>query len=319
MSEHRPHAPLPDLDRLQRLSARLAQSAAAHPVLERLDIDEVLRIVPEKRAILAGTFDGRAAVIRMVEPDFTEKLAREWAELVRIWPHMNDGAYRVAQPLLHVPEAGLMVTERIEGKPLLEFLWQEQPDERPQHLRPAAEWLRLFTEMTESWRAGNALGWLARAERAASKQPFARLRRIETGILEHLRKMAAQLDGAECRDAISHGDFHPNNLVIGKDHLTGIDTGGSGRLPVCKDIARFLVHMGRRGMILSGQRRLGVDAAGIEIFTDVFGLSETERRLWLPFFIGIEALIRVETRALGSGRIRHAEDMYGRLLEDLGG
>lgn len=317
MSKHA--APLPDLETLRRVGSRLESLAAAHPVLAGLDISEVLRIVPGKRTVLAGQFEGRAVVARLVEPELSDKLTKEWVELHRIWPHMNSGRYRVAQPILHLPEAGMMVVERIAGAPLLEQLWQEDQARRAQHLRPAAEWLRRYTDVSESWRSGNAAGWLARAERASATQPFGRLRRIETAILEHLRKMARMLEGADWRVAISHGDYHPNNLILDAARLTGIDTGGSGRMPVCKDIARFLVHMGRRGMIPSGRRHLGVDAEGLEIFAEVFALTEIERRLWVPFFTGVEALIRVENRALKPGRIRRAEEMYTLLLEDLGG
>jgi hypothetical protein len=70
-------------------------------------------------------------------------------------------------------------------------------------------------------------------------------------------------------------------------------------------------------MIPSGRRYLGVDAEGIEVFADVFALTEVERHLWLPFFIGIEALIRVENRALKPSRIKRAKEMYGFLLGDL--
>lgn len=311
MSE--PAAPLPDLDALRHIAGRLESLAVG------LDVSEVLRIVPGKRAMLAGQFEGRAVVARLVEPKFAEALAKEWAELQRIWPHMQSGRYRVAEPILYLPEAGMMVVERVSGAPLLEHLWQEDQETRAQHLRPVAEWLRRYTEGSESWRAGNAAGWLARAERASATQPFARLRRIEAGILRHLRKIAGMVEGADWRVAISHGDYHPNNLILGAGRLTGIDTGGSGRMPICKDIARFLVHMGRRGMIPSGRRHLGVDAEGLDTFAEVFALTEIERRLWLPFFIGVEALIRVENRALKSGRIRRAEEMYALLLADLGG
>ncbi|WP_297778484.1 phosphotransferase [uncultured Roseovarius sp.] len=315
MSE--PAAPLPDLDLLGRVDARLRALVTAHPEVAGLDISEVLRIVPEKRAVLAGRLDGRAVVARLVEPKYSEALAKEWAELQRIWPHMQTGRYCVAEPILHLPDAGLMVIERVEGDPLLEHLWQQDVGARAQHLRPVAEWLRQYTEVSESWQEGNATGWLARVERAAGTQPFARLRRIEAAILTHLRSMTRALEGADWRVAISHGDYHPNNLILGSDRLTGIDTGGSGRMPVCKDIARFLVHMGRRGMIPSGRRYLGVDAEGLEVFADVFALTEIERWLWLPFFIGVEALIRVENRTLKSSRIRRAEEMYALLLEDL--
>lgn len=315
MSE--PADPLPDLDALAQLDARLRALVTRHPDLAGLDLSEVLRIVPGKRAVLAGRLDGRAVVMRLVEDRCAPALAKEWAELQRIWPHMREGAYRVADPVAYLPDAKLLVMERAPGTPLLEHLWHADVATRAQHLRPAAEWLRHYVEISEGWRPGNAKGWLARAARASATQPFARLRGIESGILAHLTRMAAALDGAEWRVAISHGDFHPNNLILGEDRLTGIDTGGSGRMPVCKDIARFLVHMGRRGMIPSGRRYLGVDAEGLEVFAEVFGLTEVERHLWVPFFVGIEALIRVETRALKPSRIKRAEEMYGLLLADL--
>lgn len=309
--------PLTDPVTLGVLQTRLEAARSAHPELETATIDEVLRIVPGKRAVLAGWWRERRVIFRLAEPQEMERQAREWQELSRMWPAMQAGRHRVAEPLLWLPEAGLMVLERVAGQPLLEHLWRSDPPQRARCLRPAAEWLRRYTECTESWSAGNAAGWLARAERSAAQQPFGRLRASESIILRNLRVIASALDGAEWRVAICHGDFHPNNLILGKDRLTGIDTGASARLPICKDIARFLVHMGRRGMIPSGRRQLGVDALGIDIFTEVFSLTETERRFWLPFFIGVEALIRVERKGIKKGRLEHAAEMYATLAEDL--
>ncbi|MDT8326244.1 MAG: phosphotransferase [Roseovarius sp.] len=317
MSNLPPPGPLPDPEALQALNRRFEAARAACPDLANAELNEVLRIVPGKRAIMAGTLDGRAAVFRMFDPDKGDMSTREWHEMTRIWPFMSAGAYRIAAPFLHVPEHGLLVIEHVNGTPLLEHLWQSDPKERAQHLRPAAEWLRHYSEGSESWRAGNAAGWLARCERAAATQPFAKLRKIEAEILDELRRMDAALAGQEWRVAICHGDFHPNNLILGADRLTGIDIGGSARMPVCKDIARFLVHMGRRGMIPSGARRFGVDQQGLAAFAQAFGLTSVERGLWLPFFIGCEALIRVEGKGLKPGRIKRAEEMYAALRDDL--
>ena len=317
MNDHPPPAPLPDPETLLALQERFEAARAACPELAGAEVNEVLRVVPGKRAIMAGTLDGRGAVFRMFEPNQGDMTTREWREMTRIWPFMNSGAYRVPEPLLHVPEHGLLVIEHVSGQPLLEHFWQSAPETRAHHLRPAAEWLRHYTEGSESWRAGNAAGWLARTERAAATQPFASLRKIETGILDELRRMAATLATQEWRVAICHGDFHPNNLISNEDRLTGIDIGGSARMPVCKDIARFLVHMGRRGMIPSGARRLGVDQQGLAAFAEAFALTSVERGLWLPFFIGCEALIRVESKSLKKGRITRAEEMYAVLRDDL--
>ncbi len=317
MSDLPTPAPLPDPEALHALHGRFEAARAACPTLESADLSEVLRIVPGKRAIMAGTLEGRAAVFRIFAPEQGDNTTREWREMTRIWPFMNSGNYRVAEPLLHLPEHGILVIEAVSGLPLLEHFWQSEPDSRARHLRPAAEWLRRYTEGTESWRAGNAAGWLARTERAAASQPFANLRKVEAGILAELRRMAAALEREEWRVAICHGDFHPNNLILNEDRLTGIDIGGSSRMPVCKDIARFLVHMGRRGMIPSGVRHLGVDRLGIAAFADAFALTSVERGLWLPFFIGCEALMRVESKSLKKGRIKRAEAMYTALRDDL--
>jgi len=308
---------MPDPAALMALQARLDTARANNPALDEAEIEEVLRIIPGKRAVLAGLWTGRPAIFRIVDPDESEWQAREWREATRIWPHMQGARYRVAEPLAYLPEVGIMVVERVPGTPLLEHLWSAPADSRTALMPRAAAWLRRYTDVTEVWRATNPEGWLARAERAAAAQPFARLRGLEAEILLQLRRLAAMLDEAEWRIAICHGDFHPNNLVLDGERLTGIDLGASSRMPVTKDIARFLAHMGRRGMLPSGQRYLGVDAQGIAAFVETFALTELERTRTLPFFLGIEALIRVENRQMKNARIRHAQEMYATLRDDL--
>jgi hypothetical protein len=307
----------PDPEALMAVQARLDEARATEPALEAAEIDEVLRIVPGKRAVLAGHWQGRPAVFRMVEPAEADWQAREWAEVARIWPQMQGLRYRVAEPLAYLPEVRIMAVERVAGTPLMEHLWSLEPEERALPMQQAAAWLRRYTDVSESWRAARPEGWLARAERVRGKQPFARLRQIEAGIAEHLARLAARQQGMEWRMAICHGDFHPNNLVLRGACLTGIDLGGSAQMPICKDIARCLAHMGRRGLLSSDRRHLGVDAAALDQFAETFALTETERRCTLPFFIGIEALIRVENRSMKRGRIGHAEEMYSTLCDDL--
>ena len=117
--------------------------------------------------------------------------------------------------------------------------------------------------------------------------------------------------------AICHGDFHPNNLISKDECLTGIDTGGSSILPVYKDMARVLVHMGRRAVIPSGQMWLGVDRVGFDAFAEAFAFDDLETHVCLPFMIGVEALLRVENKSLSRGRIRRATAFYTALLADL--
>jgi hypothetical protein len=306
-----------DLERILALTERFDAACAADPALHGVEIQDLLRLVKGKRAILSCRFEGRPAVMRMFLEDDPALSQREWAELERIWPVMSQGPYRVVKPLHHSSSQNLLIVERAEGTPLLELLWQSDGRARAQFMEPAARWLRLYTGGTEEWRAARHRRWLDKAERAAERQVFGNLRRIETEIIALLRRMADRMEGAEWRTAVLHGDFHPNNLMARGDQLVGIDTGGSARMPIYKDMARFLVHMGRRGMRPSGKARLGVDAIGLANMEEVFGLNAFERQFALPFMMGCEVLLRVETRQLSSSRIRRAAEMYGMFRDDL--
>ena len=88
-------------------------------------------------------------------------------------------------------------------------------------------------------------------------------------------------------------------------------------MPLYKDIARFLMHMGRRGLLPSGRSSFGVDQEGFDTFAAVFDMSDWERDIVLPFFLGVEALIRVERPDMRRARIRKAAQMYDALIADL--
>lgn len=314
-----PSAPLPsDLAAMEQVQAKFTSAAAEEPLLARADPSELIRHVPGKRTILRGMLADKPTVFRVYFGE-TGACARDWAELRRVWPTMCEGDAQVSAPFAHAPRAGVLAMAEVPGTPLLQMLYASAPDDRAKWLHPAAKWLRTYTESSETEGPAAPLAWLTRAERAARQQAFTRLRRIERPILAELQRIAETLNTATWRFAISHGDFHPNNLIAHDTRLTGIDCGGSRPMPIYKDMARFLMHMGRRGMIPSGRLRLGVDAEGIDAMAEAFDLSERERNLTLPFFIGIEALIRAETRSLGNSRVRRARKMSEALLADLRG
>jgi len=314
-----PSSPLPDLDAMMDVTARFEAAQRDDPALETAQLDEVLRHVPGKRAILLGSFQGDPAVFRMALAPDDPMPAREWAEMTRIWPDMQDGPYRIAAPLHFAPEHALLVIEAVSGTPLMQYIWHFDPDQRHGLMTGPAKWLRQYTLGSERSSEARASTWLIRAEEAAVTQPHGKLRRREARVLRHLRPLSKAMGAQPWRYAISHGDFHPNNLLIDGERLTGIDNGGSASMPIYKDMARFLMHMGRRGLIPSGRARFGVDLEGIEAFSDAFDLTQHEREVVLPFFLGCEALLRVENPGMKRGRIKRAAQMYDKLNADLGG
>ena len=312
-----PTPKMPDIEAMMALTARFEAARADDPALADAELDQLLRLVPGKRAILRGRFGDHRAVFRIFDDLANPAPAREWAEMRRIWPHMQDGPSRVAQPLHFSPKHGIVTMSFVPGTPLMQHMWGIKSDARARYLAPAADWLRAYTRTSETTAPNRFSAWLSRAEKAAAGQPHDKLRKREAVVLRQLHRLVPILGDRPWRSAICHGDFHPNNLLLEGDRLTGIDTGGSGRMPVYKDIARFLMHMGRRGLIPSEVSRFGVDAEGIKAFAQAFDLDDWESGLALPFMLGCEALIRVEHPKMQRSRIRHAAQMYDQLIPDL--
>ncbi|MEO0773988.1 MAG: phosphotransferase [Pseudomonadota bacterium] len=308
---------MPDLEAIAALMAQVKNATAGAPELADLDLDEVLRFIDGKRAIFTGTYKDTPAIARFYFEEPRAYARRDWAELQRVRPFMTDPPYRVNEPLYHMPDLGLLVVRRDDGQPMLEKLWQADPADRAAMMPPAVHWLRAYTRPMERRAPMRAASWLAKAEKRLRKQGSARLRPLLIDLNMILHRLVPVMEGHDWRVTISHGDFHPNNLLVGDGLLTGIDTGGSAKLPIYKDMARFLTHMGRRGMHPTGDVRFGVDAGTFDLFAQAFDLDAPEREVWLPFMIGIEGLLRLETNTLSRGRLRRAESFYETLLADL--
>jgi hypothetical protein len=304
-------------DAVAQMTARVAAAVRDVPRLAAAEVDDLLRLVPGKRAILRGRLGGRDTVFRLnLAPD-DGTTAREWAEMLRLWPVMNTGDLRIPEPICASAAHGIIAQAHVPGTPLLQLFYGSEPQERIARLSPAAAWLRRSTVISEGWQSARPERWIARARRASQTQPFSQLRALELEILEQMQRIAPLVAAAPWRTAICHGDYHPNNLLADGTRLTGIDLGFSQRMPVLKDIARFAMHMGRRRLRLSGRTRFGVDDACLSAFAEAFDLTAAEREATLPFFLGFEALIRVENVRLPQSRILRAEKMYRGLLRDL--
>lgn len=309
--------PIPDLDAMLQITMAFEAIRRTDPALAGAETGDLIRHIPGKRAIFHGVLDDRDVVFRLHFNAQNGIAEREWAEMLRLWPYMAEGDLRMPEPILANTDAGLIVQERITGTPMLDHFRQVKTAARPPYLTAAAAWLHQSTAMSEGWRVPNAIEWIKRATQASEKQPFPRLRTYEVEILEQMRRLAPVVQAQTWRVAISHGDYHPNNLLVNGPRLTGIDLGGSRGMPLCKDIARFLMHMGRRRVTLPGGLHYGVSRAGADAFGAAFDLGAHERDVVLPFFLAFEALIRVENTGLVPSRIVRAEKMYRDLLSDL--
>ena len=276
-------------------------------------IDTTIRNLAGRHAIMSGKYGDKPAIFRLALSDKAKSANSEtWDELTRVGPFMQRGPNRIAQGLDNLGDGQLLISEVAVGNPYLPYL--KKPD--PLHSRRLAAWLYQYAAPTIESRDARTDFWLKQARKSSGKQPFPHLKQREDRILEIMQSLAASLKGRTWRVAITHGDYHPNNLVWDGTHLTGIDIGGSSSLPIYKDMARCLVHLARRDSALSDEALFGVDQSLIRAFSEKFELCEWERQTALPFFIGFECLIKVEQPNAPPWRLKAAGALYDGFVED---
>lgn len=275
----------------------------------------VLRFLSGRRAVLEGRINSRPAIFRVALSDQeASRLDEMWTELKRIGPAMSDGTYRVNQGLEYSREHGVLAVSKADGSPFLSVIAESRDETLMGHL---SDWLHTYAAPSLTTRNAAPAFWLKQAEASSSRQPHSDLREKELLILAAMQGFAENLRGQPWSVAITHGDFHPNNLLWDGNILTGIDTGGSAYLPIYKDIARSLVHLARRDVFCGQEKKFGVDSSGLAAFANSFSLTETEMKYALPFFIGFECLIRVEQPDAPDWRLRASHALYDGYLESV--
>ena len=277
-------------------------------------VEGVIRIVGGRHVVAHGQFDDAEAVFKLaLSPKVYDQLADTDAELARITPHMS-ALYQVNHCLAYFSESGLIVLEKAAGEPVLPMLSTPEGADLWQHL---PNWLHRYSSPSIEWRKAGPGFWIKQAAKVAEKQPHDVLRQREKRLLVQMRDLAENIAGREWRVAISHGDYHPNNLLWDGAVMTGIDVGGSSYMPIYKDIARCLIHLGRRRVYSSPTQKGGLDAPLMDSFSQAFDLSNQERRVFLPFFLAFECLIKVEQPDAPAWRISAAADLYDDILTTL--
>ncbi len=155
----------------------------------------------------------------------------------------DDQIYRVARPLLYLPEPNLLLLGAAQGVPLMSFLGQDTPDVR-RHVRQAARWLvrlhraPLRIGRSESlWDSLKLLRIVRRLTKAAARAPQERTR---------LRDMIDALcdKGREIPEGPfhvqTHGRFHLEHIFANGETITLIDPDQSRPSDPAKDLAEFV-------------------------------------------------------------------------------
>ena len=180
---------------------------------------------------------------------------RECASLRRVRGLLCPSlAQTVPEPLLILPERGILVTTKVPGSSLAEILKKNAnhlaAPFRTSVVREIAgrigNWLRSFQDATRAEPISfNAASFLTDLERQLSKlQEKGFKPGLAQEILLHASMQGASLNGRLVSAAAKHGDFIPQNILIERDGVAVVDFEGfRERESVYEDLGAFLGYI----------------------------------------------------------------------------
>jgi len=296
----------------------LLEAIETLPALSGATITQILARSSGMRTIYQGTFQKEPAVFRHQSgTDAADIIQTELAELNRVEPWMSTGSNRTVKALFCEPSLGLLVLSQAPGQSILRTI-RENPEHRPQLVQRSAEWLASYTKPSRKMARFSKKRYLERADKVINKQLTKRHRGIWDTVQAAMNEIVQDTNTRDCTVAQTHGDFHPSNIVMENNVITGFDLGGSHFIPLVKDVARFLVSCHQGLPTPDAPLKYGVLESEFDMFCDILELDQKQRDVYLPFLIGFDILHRGPSRkSTNKDRIRRSKRLANNFLKDV--
>ena len=269
---------------LAQFRGRMAVRRALGGNEEGLRLGPCLHRSPEA-LVFAGDLDGRSVAVKQaIGPRSRARTEAQGAELAHKHARLGAGSFRVPEPLLCRPEAGLLVMELADGDPFDVWLGRE-PDSRGEIVAAAGGWLSAFTR---GERVSDDFGggfWIKKRTEQARALPRGALRDRLDGLVERMSEARSRISNAPLTRARSHGALRPQALIRGDEAIWGIGLGGPHWIAVAKDIATFLVEIEIQSPANGPWGPGGFPEADVAAITGAGGpLHPGEAEVMLPYF-----------------------------------
>jgi len=240
------------------------------------------------QSVYWAMFDGRDAVVKHYTGEKAAQLTKAAADtLQEASARMNSTPFRVPELLYVTQPLGLVVMSRAHGTPMsAQFTLGQSESRRQDLLKKAGAWLNAFTGKQETKAGFYPKFWAARG--LTQMPQGARTLHEVSSLTRALDHMGQKTVGTVVSFAKTHGDFIAGNLIVAKDHITGVDIQGMHNLPIARDIATFLVWLTFKTPQMNLQH--GVGQSDMEMLCAAAQLPSHQADI-LRFFIG-EQLLR---------------------------
>ena len=190
----------------------------------------------------------------------TGRLKDEYSRILKLSAHFEDRpGFGIPQPIYLSPKGNFFVLEyvgdRIASKIILK---DDDPSTIGQVFRRAGMWLNKLHEFTPQTTTGFWPNWMLEAiDVARARDPHGEDDDI-TRMRDILGADAVRLQGRQGIKAFCHGDFHANNLILGRGVTYGFDVTEAGEKLSLYDIVDFLKIDALRKSVLDDVDKSGV-------------------------------------------------------------
>ncbi len=268
----------------------------AQPGIRRFRITEVLKH-SDHSAVFRARLNGKPVVVKQF---FQSNSASEIAAMQSEIDHLEgvfDGEIFQANTCLHAwPDTGLVVLSFARGQRLSDKISSSDSDQRRRLFRRAGKWLKLYGTGRQQQGSFSPRWWMGRLpnpEHCHMSNASDRALLIE--LFHGLERAARNSIGASVTHSATHGNFVATNIIFHRGTLCGINIKGDIRLPVAREVARFLVHQQISDSHEGDARQHGIWRDDLRAMISSEVIPNVERDTTLPFFIG--------------------EQLYGRFVE----
>jgi hypothetical protein len=241
------------------------------------------RQVISYRLALDDPQTGKQSVVELIGKKYSNRVgvraASEFQAMRMLWEQGfgNDQRFKIPRPLQHFSEARLLLEERASGLPFSNYIGNNSRTSL-RHARMAGLWLAKLHNLKSA-----PLGYCSyKPERCSleiflnqlcATQPSLALPVQEIGAV--IRRELASFRAEPV--AWVHGDFHPENILVGPGQITVIDFDRFGLADPAKDIGSFIAHM--RTMACCSSKSLDAVNHEVQAFWNAYFSSVSPARV----------------------------------------
>ncbi|MDS9468141.1 phosphotransferase [Paracoccus sp. MBLB3053] len=267
----------------------LPPELAELPELEDARVMACLRDLPQRR-VYEIRLNGERAFLKQFRSGNPEAAVETTvARLTEVARVLGQDRNAVAEVLLAIPRAGVLVTHPATGQPLSRFLSESDPANRARLIARVGEWLQALARADLSEGRFGPGYWIKGLDSRVSAAGHAWIDgELVQRHLAQMQQEGAALRRARVVRARLHGDLTPDNVFYDPrdGRLTGIDMQEMGEIALVRDMARMLVWLESRRDHPAGDTIDGIAAEDHRALCESCDLLAPDQRPLLRFMIG---------------------------------